>query len=102
MPVAHDDLSALQLEERTIAVYDRPIWLRLLYEDPISGEEHYLVRYDAGTTARWHRHTAAHTIVVLSGRLRVNGKEIGPLSYCHYAPGEPMRHEPAGDARVSF
>jgi hypothetical protein len=26
------------------AVYDRPIGLRVLYEDPASGEEHYVVR----------------------------------------------------------
>jgi hypothetical protein len=35
--------------------------------------------------------------VVLEGRLRVNGREIGPHAYAHYAAGEPMQHEPAGD-----
>lgn len=102
MPVVHDGLASLETYERQLAVYDRPIALRVLHEDPVSGEEHHLVRYEAGTKARWHRHTAAHTIVVLEGRLRVNGHEIGPNAYCHYAAGEPMQHEPAGDGPCLF
>jgi hypothetical protein len=43
------------------AIYDRAIGLRLLHEDRDSGEEHYLIRYPAGTKGRVHRHTAAHT-----------------------------------------
>jgi len=102
MPIVHDDLDPLSTADRDMAVYDRSIGLRLLHEDPASGEEHYLVRYAAGTAARWHRHTAAHTIVVLAGRLRVNGREIGPNAYCHYTAGEPMQHEPAGDGPCLF
>jgi quercetin dioxygenase-like cupin family protein len=62
------------------AVYDQPIGLRLLYEDPGSGEEHYLVRYPAGLKGHPHQHTAAHTIVVLEGQLDANGCVIGPGS----------------------
>jgi quercetin dioxygenase-like cupin family protein len=102
MPVIHDGLGSVALDERTIAVYDRPIRLRLLHEEPDIGEEHYLIRYEPGTSARWHRHTAAHTIVVLEGRLSVNGRDIGPGAYCHYGAGEPMRHEPAGDGPCLF
>src|SRR5258708_1322003 len=57
------ELASLDLEEPSpaaAAVYDQPIGLRLLYEDP-GGEEHYLVRYPAGLKGRPHRHTAAHT-----------------------------------------
>jgi quercetin dioxygenase-like cupin family protein len=107
-PVVRDGLGSLVTDDRVVSddravrVYDRPIGLRLLHEDPGSGEEHYLVRYAAGTSGRWHRHTAAHTIVVLEGRLRVNGSEIGPHAYCHFVAGEPMRHEPAGDGPCLF
>lgn len=86
-----DDLRGIELElgrSRPI-VYDRDIGLRLLYEDPESGEEHYLIRYPAGLRARTHRHTAAHTIVVLEGRLRVNHRVVGPGAYCHSRRARP-------------
>ena len=91
-PVVFEELASLEVEERQMDVYDRPIGIRLLHEEPDSGEEHYLVRYPAGVRGQWHRHTAAHTIVVLKGRLEVNGAVIGPGSYCHFPAGMPMRH----------
>lgn len=99
------DLRSLELAEpgpEAAAFYDRPIGLRQLYVDPVSGEEHYLVRYPAGVRARLHRHSAAHTIVLLDGRLEVNGRLIGPGSYAHFPAGEPMRHQPAGDGSCLF
>ena len=107
-PVVHDDLGSQSTDtreitdRRDIAVYDGPIGLRLLHEDSGGGEEHYLVRYPAGLSGRWHRHTAAHTILVLDGRLSVNGRVIGPGAYCHFPAGVPMRHEPAGDGQCVF
>lgn len=101
-PVIHDRLLSLDTDERQIAIYDGPIGLRLLHEDPVSGEEHYLVRYPAGLKAQWHRHSAAHTLVVLEGSLEVNGVTIGPGAYCHYAAREPMHHVPAGDEPCVF
>jgi quercetin dioxygenase-like cupin family protein len=58
------------------------------------------VRYPAGLRARPHRHTVAHTIVILEGRMEVNDELIvGPGAYCHFPPGETMRHAPAeGDS----
>jgi quercetin dioxygenase-like cupin family protein len=101
-PIVHGDLGSLATDDRDIPVYDGPIGLRLLYEDPGGGEEHYLVRYPAGLSAHWHRHTAAHTIVVLEGRMSVNGRVVGSGTYCHFAPGTPMHHEPAGDGPCVF
>ena len=91
-----DQLRGVELAEpgaAAAAVYDRPIMLRLLHEDPVSGEEHYIVRYPPGVRGRVHRHSAAHTMVVLEGRLEVNGTVIGPGSYAHFPAGEPMRHQ---------
>jgi quercetin dioxygenase-like cupin family protein len=97
-----DRLASVELERSQPVIYDREIGLRLLYQQPDSGAEHFLVRYPAGLGVRSHRHTAAHTIVVLDGRLEVNDQVIGPGAYCHFPPGEPMRHAPAEDASCLF
>ena len=97
-----DGLSSLELERSQPVIYDRAIGLRLLYRDPRSGAEHYVVRYPSDLMARTHRHTAAQTIVVLEGRLDVNGRIIGPGSYCHFPGGEAMRHAPAGGESCLF
>lgn len=96
------DSHQLALGQSQPVIYDRPIELRLLYEDPESGAEHYLIRYPAGLRARRHRHTAAHTIVVLEGRLEANGQVVEPGGYCHFPAGEPMHHAPAEGASCLF
>ncbi len=99
------ELRSMELTEpaaAAAAVYDQPIGLRLLYEDPGGGEEHYLVRYPAGLRGRRHQHTAAHTIIVLEGELDANGCVIGPGSYAHFPAGQVMRHQAAGDAACLF
>ena len=100
--IIYEDLDALQMRESKMAVYDKEIGVRLLYEDPTSGAEHYLIRYPAGLKAQPHRHTAAHTFVLLEGRLVVNDRVVGPGSYCHFPAGEPMFHAPAGDKGCLF
>ena len=97
-----DGLTSLELGPSRPVIYDREIGLRLLYQDPDSGAEHYLIRYPAGLQARPHRHTAAHTIVVLEGRLEVNDQVIGPGSYCHFPARELMRHAPAQGTSCLF
>ena len=103
--VVVDDLRGLALDDpgaAAAAVYDRPIALRLLHQDAESGEEHYLIRYPAGVKGRVHRHTAAHTIVVLEGRLQANDRVIGPGAYAHFPGGEPMRHQAADGQACLF
>lgn len=39
-----DDLSSLELDQSQPVIYDRPIGLRLLYQNAESGAEHYLIR----------------------------------------------------------
>jgi quercetin dioxygenase-like cupin family protein len=100
--IVHADLEALETTPSKMVVYDREIGVRMLYEDPNSGAEHYLIRYPPGLKAKLHRHTAAHTIVLLSGVLEVNGRVMGPGSYCHFPAGEAMLHAPADDEGCSF
>lgn len=52
--------------------------------------------------AQSHRHTAAHTMVVLEGSLEANGQVVRAPSYCHFPAGELMHHAPAGDDGCLF
>ena len=100
-----DDLAVLALDvpgPSAAAVYDREIGLKLLHRDSTSGEEHYLVRYPAGLRGHVHQHSAAHTIVVLDGRLEANGRVIGPRAYAHFPAGQRMRHQAAGEGPCLF
>lgn len=97
-----DHLGSLELGRSQPVIYDRDIGLRLLYRDTDSGAEHYLIRYPAGLEARPHRHTAAHTLVVLEGTLDVNGVMVGAGSYCHFPARQTMRHVPAGGEPCLF
>lgn len=101
-PMVVRDLIGLELQQRTLSAYDRPIGLRLLHEDPDSGVEHYVVEYSPGTSAAWHRHSVAHTIVVLEGRLEVNGVSIGPGDLCRYPARTRMKHEPSAGSGCRF
>lgn len=100
--IVFEHLDAVEMRRSQLPVYDREIELGLLYEDPDTGAEHYVVRYPADLRARPHRHTAAHTIVVLEGLLAVNGEIVGPGAYCHFAAGEPMLHAPGGEEGCLF
>ena len=100
-----DHLETLDFREPSgtaAAVYDRPIGLHLLYEDPASGGEHYVVRYPPAVRGHAHSHAAAHTIVVIDGQLEVNGRIIGTGSYAHFPANEVMRHQAAGDGPCHF
>ncbi|MBO0729945.1 MAG: cupin domain-containing protein [Acidimicrobiaceae bacterium] len=97
-----DGLASQMLEPDTSVIYDREIALKLLYRDPKTGAPHYLIRYPAGLGSKPHRHTAAHTIVVLEGRMEVNGQAVGPGAYSHFPAGVVMRHEPADGQSCLF
>jgi len=95
MAATFHELRSLDLEERKIDVYDRPIGIRQLFEDPVSGAEHHLVRYPEGMKARRHKHGVAHTIVVLEGGIEVDGRVLRPGGYVHHPANTPMLHQPA-------
>jgi quercetin dioxygenase-like cupin family protein len=83
-------------------IYDRPIGLRLLYTDPATGGEHYMVYYPPGLRAAWHHHSAAHTIVLIDGALEANGVIVEAGSYCHFPAMTPMLHQPARGQHCRF
>ena len=101
-PIIHRDLNALELRTTEQPAYDRPFELELLFEDPGTGAEHYVVRYRPGTKARAHHHTAAHTIIVLDGHIMIDGQRLGPGGYAHHPGGTAMLHEPAPGEGCTF
>lgn len=100
--VVVDDLGSQELRQAELDIYHRPIGVRLLHEDPGNGAEHYLIRYPAGLEADRHRHSAAHTFVVLEGAMMADGRRIGPGSYCHFPAGTVMHHAPADGEACLF
>ena len=100
--IVTSDLPALALSSSQLPIYDRPIELALLHRDERSGAEHYLIRYPEGLRSLPHRHSAAHTMVVLDGALEANGQVVGPSSYCHFPAGEVMTHAPAAGRSCLF
>lgn len=97
-----EDVTRLRMERSHPPIYDRDVELRLLYQDPRTGAEHYVVRYPPGLKARPHRHSASHTIVVLAGLLEANGVVVGRGGYCHFPAGEVMHHAPSGEDGCTF
>jgi hypothetical protein len=95
MTVTFHELRSLDLDEREMDVYDKPIGIRRLFEDPVSGAEHHLIRYPEGMKGRRHRHSVAHTILVLDGAIEIDGELLGPGGYAHHPANAPMLHQPA-------
>ena len=101
-PIVAEGLTSGDFRDAQLAPYDQPIGVRTLFEDPATGIEHDVIRYPAGLRGKPHRHSAAHSIIVLDGELEVNGRVIGPHSYAHFPAGEPMQHQAAGDQPCVF
>src|SRR5437764_6119192 len=97
-----EGLDTLALSSTRQPIYDQEFGIASLHQDAASGAEHYLIRYPAGMKALSHRHTAAHTIVVLEGAMEANGRMLRAPSYCHFPGGELMHHAPAGDCGCLF
>ena len=47
-----------------------------------------LVRIKAGTRAKRHRHGAGEDVLVISGRIRLGGHDLGPGDYLYTEAGE--------------
>jgi hypothetical protein len=68
---------ARRTHDAAAAVYDQPIGIRLLFGDPNSGKEHYLIRYAPGVRGRAHRHTGTPWSSS-RGRLDLGDWVVGP------------------------
>jgi hypothetical protein len=101
-PVIVPDVRTVPLRASVQEIYSEPIELQQLYLDPRSGAEHYVVRYPSTLTASWHRHSVAHTIVVIEGELLANGEALGVGGYAHFPAGAAMHHAPVPGVGCTF
>jgi quercetin dioxygenase-like cupin family protein len=85
--VIQTDLTMLELHDSQPVIYDRPIGIRQVYKDPVSGDEHYVIRYPPDLRARRHSHTVAHTVIVLDGVMEANAHRVPAGSYAHFEAG---------------
>src|SRR5438105_3503882 len=81
-----EGLDTLALSSTRQPIYDQEFGIASLHQDAASGAEHYLIRYPAGMKAQSHRHTAAHTIVVLEGAIEANQPMVAVIA-ADNAPG---------------
>ena len=88
-------MQSVEMQKTLLPIYDGEIEIAPLHTDEQSGAEHHLIRYPVGLQVKAHRHTNAHTMVVLEGALEANGRVVEPFSYCHFPAGEVMTHRPA-------
>lgn len=100
--IVRDGLQSVKMQKHQLPIYDREIEIAPLHEDERSGVEHHLIRYPAGLQVKAHRHTSAHTMVVLEGALEANGRVVEAFSYCHFPAGEVMTHKPADGRSCLF
>ena len=96
------ELQAVRLEEAHPPWYPKPIRRKVLYHDPGSGARHILVRYPADLNAPAHHHNCAHTIVVVEHDMIINGRVVGPGTYCHFPAGQTMLHTSTKDQDCLF
>jgi quercetin dioxygenase-like cupin family protein len=95
-------LALSELDEARPVIYDRPIGLRLLYQDRQSGAEHYLIRYPPDLHVQRHSHRAAHTIIVIDGVMEANGELLHAGSYAHFEADSVHHHAPAKGQHCLF
>ena len=96
------DVTSLPLSNSQPPIYDRPIELSPLRLDPVGAGEHYVIHYPTGLRTQRHLHTAAHSIVVLKGRLTVNGQLLESNGYAFLPGGQVHHHEPDEGAGCTF
>ena len=101
-PTIVGELPSLEMRQVGMPIYDHPIGIAPLFTDPVSGAEHHLIRYPEGMRARRHRHSAAHTIIVLDGVLEADGELLRAGSYAHFPAGTPMLHQPGPGSGCLF
>jgi quercetin dioxygenase-like cupin family protein len=68
-----------------------------LVDDPDTGMQVMMIRYEAGWTNPWHTHPCAHGIYVLEGSLTTHQGTFGKGSFVWFPQGGIMEHGASAD-----
>jgi quercetin dioxygenase-like cupin family protein len=63
--------------------------VKILRHDPEDGAWDTLVRFPPGYVEPRHTHAGEHMVLILEGRMIVDGKTLGPGDYVYGPPNEP-------------
>ena len=96
------DSSRLPWEIFTVEQTGAQIPVKALLDDPDSGMQIFLMRYDAGFTNVWHTHPHAHGMWVIDGTLKSHDGEYGPGSFVWFPEGAWMEHGATKDNDCTF
>lgn len=86
------DSSRMPWEILEVPQIDAKIPVKVLFSDPDTGMEVFLIRYAAGFTNTWHTHPHAHGMYILDGILNTHKGEFGPGSFVWFPEGGWMEH----------
>ncbi len=76
----------------------RPLYVKLLLNEPETGMSVSLLRYPAGFINPHHTHPCGHGMYVLEGQLVTHRGEFGPGTFVWFPEGEPMQHGASSEA----
>jgi len=75
-------------------------FMKLLFEEPRTGERVLLVRYPPGEINPSHSHSVAHGMYVLRGTLVTHRGTFGPNTFVWFPPREVMWHGAAPEEEL--
>ena len=95
------DTKAIPWEGRFNETLGKTVYRKELVQDPDTGMEIRLVRYDAGVMNTWHTHPCAHGLYVLEGTLVTHDGSYGPGTLVWFPEGMVMQHGATADQAVT-
>lgn len=84
--------ATMEFQRITYAEPDHSVALMPLLNDPETGMEAFMVRYEAGEVTPTHTHGCGHAMYIVSGRIRANDGEFGPGELLWFPEGSVAEH----------
>jgi quercetin dioxygenase-like cupin family protein len=96
------DTNTMPWEEFPVPELKSSFPMKGLMLDPDTGVSIAKIKYRAGFTNDWHRHTCSHGMYVLDGILKTHAGSYGPGSFVWFPAGMEMQHGATQDNDVTL